>query len=110
MLGNLLKTDAEGILLFFPVLRNRLLVRLRRNADDRLQRLDDFFLRNPFRLRHDRSHLDTAGGLHDYVHSRMDVQLARFKIIYLARIPKADSYYFYHISSSPLLSATAVPL
>ena len=96
MLCDFFLADGKGLLFLFPVALDDLLIFLRRDADNRFQRLDHFIVLHLLRRNENRSHLHAAGGFHDDVHRHLQLIIQRIKIVDLARSLESNSYNFYH--------------
>ena len=108
MLTDLLLADLKSLFLLPAVLSLMVLVLLRCNTENLLQRMDHLVLLHAARLQDNTAILHTTGSLHDHMVSTVDLQLSRRKIVDLSSLTKTNAYYLYHISS-PSLSGEAVP-
>ena len=99
MLRNLLFADLECFRLLFFVALHHFLILIRRNADDRFQWLNNLIVLHFLRCDQDRSHLNTARSLYNYMHRDFQIVIEWIKIIDLARALKTYSYNFCHFNS-----------
>ena len=100
MLTDLLLADLKSLFLLPAVLSLMVLVLLRCNTENLLQRMDHLVLLHAARLQDNTAILHTTGSLHDHMIADLHLVILRIKIINLTNVTKSDSNYLFH-SISP---------